>query len=83
MFLFGEVCPTWRCGVGSSKYQPDHWFTKSRRTGGLPPGASETGSETTGGRSALRSNPRRDRAEVSRGHSSRGTGDGAAAKGRT
>jgi hypothetical protein len=83
MSLFGEICSRWRCGAESRTYQPDHWFTKSRRTAVLPCGASERGSNASGRQSAPGSNPRRERTEVSRGHiSRRGLGD-RAVKGRT
>jgi hypothetical protein len=83
MSLSGEVCPARRRLVVSSRYQPDHWFTKSRRIAVLPRDASESGSETNDERSAARSDPRRDRPEVSRGHSSHGILEGVAVKGRT
>ena len=83
MSLSGEVCPTWRCSVDSSDNQPDHWFTKSRRTAALPRGASESGSKANGLQSAPWSNLRRDRTEVSRGHTSRLSAEDWAVKGRT
>jgi hypothetical protein len=41
MFLFGEICPTWRCEVVSWDTSRAHWLTKVQAHGVLPPGASE------------------------------------------
>ena len=83
MSLSGEICSTWRCGVVSPEYQLGHWFTKPWRTEGLSPGASERDSKASGPQSAPGSNPRRDRTEVSRGHTSRFSLEGWAVKGQT
>ena len=63
--------PTWRCSVDSSANQPDDWFSESRRTAALLRGASERGSKTIGLQSAPGRDLRRERTEVSRGHTSR------------
>ncbi len=44
MFLFGEICPTWRCEVVSWDTSRADWLTKVQAHGVLPPGVSEAGS---------------------------------------
>jgi hypothetical protein len=56
--------------LGRISYQSGHWYIKPGRTGRLSARASERGSKQPGNHGASRSNPWRDRTEVSRGHSS-------------
>jgi len=55
---------------GGVNDQSGHWWNKPGRMGRLPSRASEQGSDQPSTHGAPRSNPWRDRTEVSRGHSS-------------
>jgi len=37
MFLFGEICPTWRCKIVSWDTSRADWLTKVQAHGVLPP----------------------------------------------
>lgn len=63
-----------RGSPGCISNQSGNWWIKPGRTGVLPSCASEQGSKQPENRGAPRSNPWRDRAEVSRGHSSQTPG---------
>ncbi len=71
MFLFGEICPTWRCGP-SRDHQQGPLVDKVQAHGELPPCASESGRGATAHAARRAAMCGRDRTEVSRGRISRG-----------